>query len=250
MAKTSRTKGSKVAKKAAQGSRARGPKPSSWDLAAERSKALAKESEKAREKEAAKASKSGKVKKAPRGDAWEPPVKSKSPSKTSPAKRPRTRKTATPPPPGPGTSSPRTKATKKTATKTKPRVRDYKAEYQRRVERLEKEKGYSRSEARGHPRKKKGELGVSYGRKIAEDAILSKNPRERRQIRADLLKRFDIPFFEPERGFIGRREHRFGVGNGPADWHRRRALYEVIASHFERLFGVERSETFSLLFSP
>lgn len=43
------------------------------------------------------------------------------------------------------------------------RIRDYKAEYRRRIERAE-ELGYSRSMARGHP--KKGEIGINKERRI------------------------------------------------------------------------------------
>lgn len=48
----------------------------------------------------------------------------------------------------------------------KPRVRDYKAEYKRRID-MGKVRGYSRAQASGHPNLKIGESGISQKNKTA-----------------------------------------------------------------------------------
>lgn len=138
----------------------------------------------------------------------------------------------------------------KTPAKRKgPKKRDYKLEYKLRMERLITKKGYTRSQARGHARLKKGELSIAEQERLAQ-GYFSKDHNVRIRQRSDMLKKFGLPDLEAEGRFFGRREFRHGVGYGPRDWHNRREKYERIAAYNEKYFGVERNETFHLLFSP
>ncbi len=107
---------------------------------------------------------------------------------------------------------------------------------------------YSLSEARGHPRRKLGELGVREQRELAA-AIPQAKGAERKALRKKMLAKFGITHFDPEKAFYGQREVRGGL-KGPRDWHDRRAVYKKIAEYESKYFGVERNETFALLFSP
>lgn len=128
---------------------------------------------------------------------------------------------------------------------SKPRVRET---YAARIKRL-MDRGFTRAQARGHARKKVGELGIAFGRKLDKAVAQTKGEPARYAIRAELLSYFNIKHFEAEREFVEERVRIDGL-KGPRDWHRRRQMYEKIAAHLERLFGTERNEAFSLLFSP
>jgi len=146
-----------------------------------------------------------------------------------------------PTPPGRlrGAPTPSAKQTaKKAAKKRAAPTPEGKARYAKRIATL-MALGYTRSQARGHAKYKKGEVGIVFDKDAAVAVITSGSPAERLRTRAALIEAFALRVDEPVAKFPNRRA-----------WWNRVSKYQGIADWLERLFGIEQPEAFALLMSP
>lgn len=193
---------------------------------------------------------------------WEPPKKPAKKPKKPPARKLGSEGGAPPRPPR--IPSPRSDAPSRPTTPLHPGHAWYfdkrrnqwrqRETYAERIRRLVDKMGYTKSVARGHARKKEGEMGIAYARQLAQAIPSVSNIVERHALRLALLGYFRMEQFAPTWKFMGPvitktdPDEPAGYLKGPRDWHEKRELYKKIAVYFEHYFGVERHMTFTILF--